>query len=62
MFHLNRPDILPIGDRETFKRLYNLEERRDSAQMEEISQPWRPYRTLESRYLWRALNTPSKGK
>lgn len=63
MFHLNRPDILPVGDlgvREAFKRLYGLEKRPDAAQMEEIAAPWRPYRTLASRYLWRALEIPSQ--
>jgi DNA-3-methyladenine glycosylase II len=59
MFHLGRPDILPVGDlgiREAFKRLYNLEERPDAAKMEELAAPWRPYRTLASRYLWRSLD------
>jgi DNA-3-methyladenine glycosylase II len=26
------------------------------AAMEEIAEPWRPYRTLACRYLWRALD------
>lgn len=59
MFHLKRPDILPVGDlgiREAIKRLYSLEERPDAAKMEEIAEPWRPYRTLASRYLWRSLD------
>ena len=59
MFHLNRPDVLPVGDlgvREAFKRLYHLENRPDAVQMEEISAPWRPHRTLASRYLWRWLD------
>lgn len=60
MFHLKKPDILPVGDlgiREAIKRLYSLEERPDAKKMEEIAEPWRPYRTLASRYLWRSLDT-----
>ncbi len=59
MFHLGREDILPVGDlgiREAIKRLYNLENRPDAAQMTQIAAPWRPYRTLASRYLWKFLD------
>jgi len=59
MFHLSRPDVLPVGDlgiREAMRRLYNLEERPEPAEMEVISAPWRPHRTLASRYLWRFLD------
>jgi DNA-3-methyladenine glycosylase II len=59
MFHLCREDVLPVGDlgiREAMKRLYGLETRPLPQKMEEISAPWRPYRTLASRYLWRALD------
>jgi DNA-3-methyladenine glycosylase II len=61
MFVLNRPDILPIDDliiRQrmllaypeqtaglTGKALYKV--------LVEIAEPWRPYRTTASRYLWR---------
>ena len=62
MFHLERSDILPVGDlgiREAFKRLYGLEERPDAALMEQLSAPWRPHRTLACRYLWRFLDLPA---
>jgi DNA-3-methyladenine glycosylase II len=58
MFHLERPDVLPIGDlgiRRAMERAYGLPELPLPAQMEEIAEPWRPYRTLASRYLWRSL-------
>jgi DNA-3-methyladenine glycosylase II len=62
MFTMKRPDILPVGDlgiREAIKRIYDLEERPNPAQMEQIAKVWRPHRTLASRYLWRSLdNTP----
>ncbi len=58
MFHLDRPDVLPVGDlgiRRAIERAYALEDLPDAATMERIAAPWRPYRTLASRYLWRSL-------
>jgi len=58
MFHLERPDVLPVGDlgiRRAIERAYALPELPDPATMERIAQPWRPYRTLACRYLWRSL-------
>jgi DNA-3-methyladenine glycosylase II len=58
MFHLDRPDVLPVGDlgiRRAIERAYTLDELPDAATMERIAEPWRPYRTLASRYLWRSL-------
>ncbi len=59
MFHLIRPDVLPVGDlgiREAMRRLYELDARPEPAEMERLSAPWRPHRTLASRYLWRFLD------
>jgi DNA-3-methyladenine glycosylase II len=58
MFHLERPDVLPVGDlgiRRAMMLCYGLEELPGPEQMEEIGEPWRPYRTLASLYLWRSL-------
>jgi DNA-3-methyladenine glycosylase II len=44
-----------LGIREAIKRLYSLETRPNAAKMEEIAAPWRPFRTLASRYLWKSL-------
>jgi DNA-3-methyladenine glycosylase II len=63
MFHLERPDVLPTGDlgiRRAIERAYGLDGLPDPAAMEAIAQPWRPYRTLACRYLWRSLqNEPT---
>ncbi len=63
MFHLGRPDILPVGDlgiRRAIERAYGLAELPSPEEMERIAEPWRPYRTLASRYLWRSLeNEPA---
>lgn len=59
MFHLQRPDVLPVGDlgiRKAIQRAYGLDELPGSAEMEAIAQPWRPQRTLACRYLWRSLD------
>jgi DNA-3-methyladenine glycosylase II len=62
MFHLQRPDVLAVGDlgiRRAMERAYGLAALPSSAEMEAIAEPWRPYRTLACRYLWRSLqNTP----
>ena len=60
MFHLNRPDVLPVGDlgiREAARRLYHLDERPDAARLTQIAEQWRPQRTLACRYLWRWLDS-----
>ncbi len=59
MFHLERPDVLAVGDlgiRKSMMLAYGLEELPAPAVMEEIAEPWRPFRTLGCRYLWRALD------
>jgi DNA-3-methyladenine glycosylase II len=58
MFHLERPDVLPVGDlgiRRAMERAYSLAELPEPAAMETIAEPWRPHRTLACRYLWRSL-------
>jgi DNA-3-methyladenine glycosylase II len=59
MFHLQRPDVLPVGDlgiRRAIERAYDLDDLPDAATIERIAEPWRPYRTLACRYLWRSLD------
>jgi DNA-3-methyladenine glycosylase II len=63
MFHLERPDVLPVGDlgiRRAIERAYGLPALPLAAEMERIAEPWRPHRTLACRYLWRSLrNEPA---
>ena len=59
MFHLQRPDVLPVGDlgiRRAVERAYALPGLPDPAQLTQIAEPWRPHRTLACRYLWRSLD------
>ena len=58
MFHLGRPDVLPVGDlgiRRAVMIAYGLEELPAAAELTAIAEPWRPYRTLGCRYLWQSL-------
>jgi DNA-3-methyladenine glycosylase II len=58
MFHLRRPDVLPVGDlgiRRAVKIDYGLPELPTPAELTEIAEPWRPHRTLACIYLWRSL-------
>jgi DNA-3-methyladenine glycosylase II len=58
MFHLHRPDILPVGDlgiRRAVKIHYRLPELPTPAELTQIAEPWRPHRTLACVYLWRSL-------
>jgi DNA-3-methyladenine glycosylase II len=60
MFHLQRPDVLPVGDlgiRKAFQTVYGLPALPEAAEMERIAEPWRPYRSLASRFLWRSSST-----
>jgi DNA-3-methyladenine glycosylase II len=63
MFHLRRPDVLPVGDlgiRRAIKERYRLDALPSPVEMERIAEPWRPYRTIACRFLWRALDvTPA---
>ena len=58
MFHLRRPDVLPVGDlgiRRAVKIRYDLAELPAPDELTKIAQPWRPHRTLACFYLWRSL-------
>jgi DNA-3-methyladenine glycosylase II len=59
IFHLGRPDVLPVGDlgiRRAVERAYGLAELPDAARLTELGEPWRPHRSLASLYLWRSLD------
>jgi DNA-3-methyladenine glycosylase II len=62
MFQLGRKDVLPVGDlgiRRAVERLYDLPKIPDAPTVLNIGEPWRPYRSLASLYLWTSgANTP----
>ena len=63
MFHLGRPDILPVGDlgiRRAVQLEYRMRKPPDPKRLEKIAKPWRPHRTLACLFLWSSLdNTPT---
>ena len=63
MFQLERPDVLAVGDlgiRRAVERAYGLDALPTAAVLEALAEPWRPYRTIACRILWRSLdNAPA---
>ena len=56
MFVLNRPDVLPVDDlglREGVRDIYGLAERPSAAELTQIGEIWRPWRTVATWYVWR---------
>ena len=61
MFTLHRPDVFPVTDlgiRKGFQLFCKLDDLPDPGFMIKRAEPWRPYRTLASWYLWRLVEGP----
>ncbi|MHB1572147.1 MAG: DNA-3-methyladenine glycosylase family protein [Solirubrobacteraceae bacterium] len=59
MFHLRRPDVLPVGDlgiRRAVQIAYGLDELPAADQLSAIAECWRPHRTLACLFLWDSLD------
>ncbi|WP_418280847.1 DNA-3-methyladenine glycosylase family protein [Halorubrum sp. DTA98] len=57
LFALGSEDVLPLGDlavRRGLEALYNDGEELSRAEMREIAEAWRPYRSYGTRYVWAA--------
>jgi DNA-3-methyladenine glycosylase II len=64
MFHLGRPDVLPVGDlgvRRAVEKAYGLPALPDEDALRTLADPWRPHRTLASLYLWESLDAVPAG-
>ena len=69
MFTLHRPDLLPLGDlgvRNGIAKVFDLkghgrngalDEKKDAKLMQAHFAQFKPYRTIASWYMWRALET-----
>jgi len=58
MFRLGRPDVLPeldLGVQNAIQRAYKLRKRPTPKDVLRIGEPWRPYASVASWYLWRSL-------
>lgn len=59
MFHLCRPNVLPVGDlgvRNGMKLAYNLNKTPTPKQAKEMGAKWSPYATVASWYMWQILD------
>ena len=59
IFHLHRPDVLPLGDIglvNAAARLFGWEQDRRSRRLREHAERWRPWRTVATWYIWRDLD------
>jgi 3-methyladenine DNA glycosylase/8-oxoguanine DNA glycosylase len=59
LFRLGRPDVLPLGDlgvRKGFARVFDRRALEDPMILSRRAERWRPYRSVASWYLWRALD------
>src|SRR5207253_1850037 len=62
IFSLGRLDVLPVDDwglRSGVKKHYELNEAPVRELLREMAEPWRPYRSIGTWYIWRSLgNVP----
>lgn len=64
MFGLGRPDILPVGDygvRKGFSIVYETEGLPTPKELACHAERWRPYRSVASWYMWRAVDLSKDG-
>ena len=64
MFQLGRPDILPTGDfgvRKGMRLAYRLPGLPSAEKARVIGEPWAPYRSVGSQYMWRVAESPQSG-
>ena len=64
MFHLDRPDVLPVDDfgvRAGFRAAYGLRALPHPRALAAWGERWRPYRSAAAWYLWRALELARAG-
>jgi DNA-3-methyladenine glycosylase II len=65
IFSLGRLDVLPLADRGLrvgAQRQYGLADIPSNAQLVELAEPWRPYRSIATWYFWRSFGlVPQSG-
>ncbi len=60
IFHLEREDVLPVGDlgiRSGIRDAYGLDDLPTAPEMEAMAEAWRPHRTLACLYLWESYSS-----
>lgn len=59
IFHLQRPDVLPLDDiglQRAISQHYNANQPVNKKMMLELAKPWQPWRSVATWYLWRSLD------
>ena len=59
IFHLQRPDVLPLDDiglQRAISLHYLDKQSVDKKAMLELARPWQPWRSVATWYLWRSLD------
>ena len=59
MFAMGRPDVLPVGDlgvRQGFQLVFGGDEPPTPAEVSDRGERWRPYRSVASWYMYRAVH------
>ena len=62
IFHMMRPNVFPVGDlglRRAMERQYNGGDALTKDEMRRIAQPWQPWSSVATWYLWRSLDPVS---
>ena len=62
IFHMMRPNVLPVGDlglQRAMEKNYNKGEPLSKAEMREIGAKWAPWSTVATWYQWRSLDPVS---
>jgi DNA-3-methyladenine glycosylase II len=65
IFSLGRLDILPVGDlglRSGVQTLFERQEMPVVSEIIELAEPWRPYRSIATWYLWRSKGAVPQSK
>ncbi|MFB3094177.1 MAG: DNA-3-methyladenine glycosylase, partial [Dehalococcoidia bacterium] len=67
IFSLGRPDVLPVDDigvQRGFRQTYGLSGPPTPEEMQRIAEPWQPYRSVGTWYMWRCLGValPEEGR
>ena len=65
IFTLNRPDVLPVDDlglQEGVREIRGLAVRPRAGALAELCEPWRPWRTVATWYVWRRAAKPAAVK
>ncbi len=65
IFSLGRLDVLPVGDlglRSAVQQVFEMDDVPHPNVIAELAEPWRPYRTIATWYLWRSKGAVPQSK